>query len=302
MKSTTLFNLLLPTAATAATLPRGSTPYRLLHTFGAPSTANAHLLAASTESTKGGANLALPSSNASASTISSVHAVFRVPHAKPPTTGPTANNPVGVYAASFWVGIDSAAQGTPSQSCGGALRAGIDVFWDGTVGGEQNPFAWYQFAAPGGTSGSSSSEKGFDGGFAAAAGDVVRFTLSGAAAEEVVVLAENFGANVSCADLGGARPVKSARQVVAGALCGREAAWAVEDFPLEGRPDIPVAFADFGSVAFSAAGVELAGGEEKGVDGAQVLDVNLQAQGGKLTECEVVGGKKVQCKRVVGGN
>ncbi|SPQ21783.1 9298333f-4073-4797-940f-b288c56e4412 [Thermothielavioides terrestris] len=305
MKPTTLLtHLLTTTAASAATLPRALHPthprdapqYRLLHTFSssAPSSSNAHLLSATnTESTKGGAILTLPSSssssnnNTSSARITSVQTTFRIPHAQPPATGPTANNPVGVYAASFWVGIDAAGAAASSSCSGGgaALRAGVDIFWDGTVGGEQTPFAWYQFAtaaAAAGQQGQQGSGTGFgQDGFAVAAGDVVRFTLSaggtgGADGEQVVavVLAENFGANVSHADVvgrsasggGGAKPVRSVKQVVTApaGLCGQQAAWVVEDFPLEGRPDVPVAFANFTSVTFDGAGVALADGSKKG--------------------------------------
>jgi hypothetical protein len=84
-------------------------------------------------------------------------------------------------------------------------------------------------------------------------------------------------------------------------LCRREAAWVVEDFPLDGRPDVLVALADFGSVTFGT-GVTLEDGSEKDLAGVKVLDVELAEQGGRLTSCEVVDGKKVKCARVVGDN
>ncbi|KAK4157587.1 concanavalin A-like lectin/glucanase domain-containing protein [Chaetomidium leptoderma] len=325
MKPTTLLTLLLTTSASAATLPRNANPPQqhqqqqrqqhrlaLLHTLTpAPAASQFRLLAATTESVKGGAILTTDQPFASA------QGTFRVPDAKVPTTGPTANNPVGVYAASFWVGIDSArpttttTTGGPSaDACGGglALRAGVDVFYDGTFGGPQTPFAWYQFAPAMG------SEKGFEG-FAVAAGDLVRFTLEAGSGggggdddkKEVVVVAENFGGNVTCAN--GATPVVSVRQVLPASttaggarLCAKEAAWMVEDFPLAGLPDFPVALANFTSVAFGGAGVTLADGSKKDVTGTEVLDVRLQQQGGRLTSCEVVDGKKVKCDRVVGDN
>jgi hypothetical protein len=176
----------------------------------------------------------------------------------------------------------------------------VDIFWDGTLGGVQRPFAWYQ--GPG-----QASETGFAG-FEVAVGDLVRFTLevgSDNDTEEVVVVAENFGGNVTCLSEGAAAvPVRSVRQVLPASvggktLCRGEAAWVVEDFPIEGRPDFPVALANFTSVTFGA-GVTLEDGSAKDVTGAEVLDIRLEAQGGRLTSCEVVDGKKVKCARVVG--
>ncbi|KAK4041704.1 concanavalin A-like lectin/glucanase domain-containing protein [Parachaetomium inaequale] len=307
MKPTTLLTLLATaTAGTSAaatrplplapTRPRDAAaqhPHRLLHTLtpAAPSTANFRVLAAATESTKGGAVLTLPNSK-----LSTIHATLRVPEAKIPTAGPTANNPVGVYAASFWVGADAVVTGACAG--GGALRAGVDIFYDGTLGGVQRPFVWYQGPGQG-------SETGFAG-FEVAAGDLVRFKLEVGSEEggEVVVVAENFGGNVTCVKDNGAVPVSSVRQVLPASvggktLCRGEAAWVVEDFPLEGLPDFPVALANFTSVAFGA-GVTLEDGSERDLAGAEVLDVRLEAQGGRLTSCEVVDGKKVKCARVVG--
>ncbi|KAG7288918.1 hypothetical protein NEMBOFW57_005278 [Staphylotrichum longicolle] len=323
MKSTTLFTLLLTTAGgSAATLPvplprevpqqqQQQQQHRLalLHTLPtgpSASPSNFRLLAASsasTESTKGGAFLTLPaSSSSSSSAITSARGTFRVPAALPPTAGPTAGNPVGVYAASFWVGIDGA-----TAACAATLRAGVDVFYDGSFGGPQRPFAWYQFS-PAAGQGQGATAVGFEG-LAVAEGDVVRLTLEGTQ-KEVVVVAENFGANVTGTCVEGLQPVKgSVRKVLAvpeggagSGLCGGEAAWVVEDFPLAGLPDFPVALANFTSVTFAGAGVTLGDGTKRGVDGAEVRDVRLQAQGGRLTSCEVVEGKKVKCTRVVGDN
>ncbi|KAH6845543.1 concanavalin A-like lectin/glucanase domain-containing protein [Chaetomium sp. MPI-CAGE-AT-0009] len=320
MKATTLLTLLATVTGTttAARLPqratRGTTnpqkqqqhpPYRLLHTLPntTPTPGNARLLTTTTtaadESTKGGAILTLPNTTPTNTTtptplLTTITGTFRVPAARMPTAGPTANNTAAVYAASFWVGIDAA-----SASCngGGALRAGVDIFWDGTLDGAQTPFAWVQGPGQG-------TEVGFEEGFVVGEGDLVRFTLGLESEEGVVVVAENFGRNATCA--AGGVPVKSVRQVLnAGGegkkLCRREAAWVVEDFPLDGLPDIPVALADFGSVTFGA-GVTLEDGSERDLAGAEVLDVKLAQQGGRLTSCEIVDGKKVKCARVVGDN
>ena len=330
MKPRDFLPFLLPTTISAAVTPRlprqQQQPLALLHTLpsdpaAAAGSSNSRLLAASTqtqakpndESTQGGAVLRPPGGG-----ITSAHATLRIPPAAPPTTGPTAGNTVGVYAASFWVGIDTgtatiggtttgSGSGATTSGCGGAVRAGVDVFWDGTVGGEQRPFLWYQFLDRGQ---SGKGAVGFEE-LGGKTGDLVRFTLTSSDSSDasspavVVVLAENFGGNVTCADAPGVEPVTSVKEVLPMAaggtgLCGGEAVWAVEDPPLAGVPGVPVAFANFTSVAFGGAGVTLWDGNQKGVAEADVLDIRQQAQGGRLTSCEVVGGKKVKCTRVVG--
>ncbi|KAK4177586.1 putative acid proteinase [Triangularia setosa] len=298
MKTTALFaGLSLATTALATAIPlpvRSNTrPIRLLHTAPKPHNAppqfrGARILsqAETEESTLGGAAIAAGSDHK----VTSVSAAFVIPHARMPTTGPTANNTVGMYAASFHVGIDSF-----SAACGPDksrfLRAGVDVFWDGTIGGEQNPWVWYQ------SSPTDEDGLGFSN-FSAAAGDLVRFSVTGT---EVKV--ENFGANVTCVK--GLKAKQSVVQKISGAgLCGGEAAWAVEDFPLAGLPNFPVALADFGGVVFKEVEVGFERGKNgtvsKNAEGAKVRDVRLAAQGGRLTACEVVeGGKKVKCDRVV---
>ncbi|KAH6637015.1 concanavalin A-like lectin/glucanase domain-containing protein [Chaetomium tenue] len=289
MKATTLLTLLATVTGTttAARLPqrattRGNTqqqhpPYRLLHTLPNTTPGNARLLATSDESTQGGAILTLPPSSGGNTTTSpntttplltSISGTFRVPPARMPTSGPTANNPATLYAASFWIGVDSASASASADCGGGSLRAGVDIFWDGTLGGAQTPVAWFQ--GPG----------------------------------QVVVVGENFGGNVTCDGGAPAQRVRKVLPAVGGKgqkLCRREAAWVVEDFPLEGRPEFPVALADFGGVTFGA-GVKLEDGSERDLAGAEVRDVRLAPQGGRLTSCEVVDGKKVKCARVVGEN
>ncbi|KAL2179056.1 concanavalin A-like lectin/glucanase domain-containing protein [Thermothelomyces heterothallicus CBS 202.75] len=307
MKPTVVLTLLASGAYAAATPaipgysprtrgmnPQHHAPLRLLHTFTPISTSgkNFRFLASSTESTKGGAILGLPDND-----LSTVRTTIRIPAAKMPTAGPTANNTVGEYAASFWVGIDSA---TDACGAGGSLRAGVDIFWDGTLGGQQTPFAWYQ--GPG-----QADVVGFGGGFPVGEGDLVRLTLEAgpAGGEEIAVVAENFGRNVTRADEG-AVPVRKVRKVLpaeAGGqkLCRGEAAWMVEDFPLQGRPEFPTALANFTSVTFNS-GITLDDGTEKDLTGAEVLDIQLEAQGGRLTSCEVVDDRNVKCARAVGDN
>ncbi|KAK4137510.1 concanavalin A-like lectin/glucanase [Trichocladium antarcticum] len=324
MRPTTLLTTLLLTTATATSAstlphrprPRAAHDLRLLHTFTPAPPANTRLLLSSSsasspqeeeeeESTKGGAILTLPTNktNKTNQTITSIHSTFRLPAAAPPSRGPTAHNPSIVHAASFWLGLDSIAPATePSPCSGSALRAGIDIFHDGRLGGAQTPFAWYQLA-PGMV-----AARGFAGGFAVAAGDLVRFTLrsegSGGGGDVVVVVVEvdNFGSGVNCT--AGRTPVQSVREVLrVGAgqgLCGRQAAWVVEDFPLAGMPDFPVSLANFTRVDFGQAGVGLGDGTRRDLSGAEVVDVRLAQQGGRLTKCDVVGGSIVRCTRVVG--
>ncbi|KAK4203844.1 putative acid proteinase [Triangularia verruculosa] len=303
MKTTTLFaGISLATTAMATAIPmfptlpvRSNTrPIRLLHTAPKPYSspplfqgARIFSQAQTEESTIGGAAVAAAGSDHK---VTSVSAAFVVPHARMPTTGPTANNSAGMYAASFHVGIDSFNAGCGADK-NRFIRAGVDVFWDGAVDGEQNPWVWYQ------SSPTDEDGLGFTN-FSVAAGDLVRFSVTGA---EVKV--ENFGANVTCVK--GLKAKQSVVQKIDGeGLCGGEAAWAVEDFPLAGLPNFPVPLADFGGVVFKEVEVGFEGGSNetvsKNAEGAEVRDVRLAAQGGRLTACEVIeGGKKVKCDRVV---
>lgn len=338
MKPTTLLTALLTTASAATLLhPRSLSPpapqLRLLHTLPSspshPPTARLLSTTSSTsaqsESTRGGAILTLPPSSSSPSQgprkITLLQSTFRLPHANPPTTGPTANNPVGVYAASFWLGLDSfpppssssSSSTTPGCNSSLSLRAGIDIFHDGTLGGEQTPFAWYQFAPVQNTG------TGFAG-FSVAPGDLVKITVEGDNGKgEVAVRIENFGPGKRQGQVDGDGDgtegmdvMSSAKEVFkvnaggenGGGLCGRQAAWVVEDFPLAGLPDVPVALANFTRVEFGETWAQTADGVwwDLDPDGGEVevADVRLDAQGGRLTECVVRGGRGVSCTRVVG--
>nr|CDP25930.1 Putative acid proteinase [Podospora anserina S mat+] len=288
MKSTTLLTTLsLASTALSTAIPlpirTNTRPIRLLHKppLSPPSQGARILSSQSEESTLGGAHLPSPPSGK----VASVTATFTIPHASMPVTGPTANNTVGLYAASFHIGIDSFSALCPNNRF---IRAGVDIFWDGTIGGEQTPWVWYQ------SSPADEDGMGF-GNFSAKAGDVVRFVVTGS---EVKV--ENYG-NVTCTKGLKARQV-GVQRVDGGGLCGGEAAWAVEDFPLAGMPDFPVALADFGGVVFKNLEVGFGNGTvRRNAEGAGVRDVRLAAQGGRLTDCVVgEGGGSVRCDRVVG--
>lgn len=305
MKLQTTIILLSAVLGQAATLPpRHSIPrayqltpqkLRLLHISPSPPSAQSlpalsRIGLASSEiqqeSTKGGALL----SSSTNSSITSITATYQIPKADVPTRGPTANNTFGIYAASFHIGIDSVS-GTPG--CPTFLRAGVDIFYDGSLDDDlQQPQAWWQLGP--------NDPVGF-GNFSVSEGEVVRVT---AGAAEVKI--ENFGRlnGTTCTE--GRTPYQTSAVKVDGGqgeLCGREAGWTVEDFPLAGLPGIPVALADFGSVRFRDVEVQTSGGEKKNAEGAGVSDVWLQAQGGRLTDCEVVGGgKEVKCDRVFSSN
>jgi hypothetical protein len=238
-------------------------------------------VAALPESQKAGARLA-------GTNITSVSAIFAIPAAEMPTAGPTAGNSAGTYQASYWVGID----GVTSASCGGvSLRAGVDTFWD--MGIRQTGAWWEWFPAEGPVF--------FDvaGNFTLVQGDVVRITATaredGTGGEVVVEKMDGVGC--------GSKVLSTARRGFEGMsgkdkLCLGEAAVVIEDYALESRPEFLLPLANFTEVVFERIKVN---GE--GVDaGLEVFDINLEAQGGQLTDCEVgADGASVRCKRVVGG-
>ncbi|KAK4228774.1 putative acid proteinase [Podospora fimiseda] len=234
------------------------------------------------ESTKGGALL---TSDDATSSFKQIQTTFLIPQAKIPTRGPTANQTTILYASSFHIGIDSFSLLCPS----GFLRAGVDIFYDGTLGDPslQKPQAWYQLYP---------SDPSVFPNFTVAEGETVRVTVG-----NTEVKIENFGLNVTCVN--GKIPKQVSTVKIDGkGVCGKEAGWIVEDFPLAGLPGIPVALADFGSVRFGGVSVK-SGGEEGGIEknaeGATVSDIWVEAQGGRLTSCEVgMEGGEVRCDRV----
>ncbi|KAH6626266.1 hypothetical protein B0J18DRAFT_408611 [Chaetomium sp. MPI-SDFR-AT-0129] len=396
-------------------IPRANTihyphpnPHRLLHTLPAVSQQPlSHLLSASAavdaDTTLAGAVLTLlPVSEGNTTTgkgaalLSTITSTFRIPLANIPTSGPTANNSATVYGASFWVGVDagvspSGAGCSPSSSSlsggvaqagteGGVLRAGVDIFYDGTLGGHQQPVIWYQ--GPG-----QKGETAFEG-VVVGEGDLVRLSLvvgpvlsapgegvekgegegDGEEGGEVVAIVENFGPDVDCPE--GATPIASVRKTfpattvspsttsapsstktsstttptskpntvhtrstaqIQPTLCRKEASWVLQDAPLAGLPNIPIALANFTRVAFTA-GITLDDGSVRTLtigsagstkhkhqvvdtngdgngkqtelaDGVEVLDIRQTQQGGRLTRCGVEEGSEgseVVCVRVVG--
>lgn len=250
-------------------------------TFRLPGSSKIALSAAAPESQVAGARLA-------GTNITSVAGTFRIPLAQMPTAGPTADNQNGVYQASYWVGIDGVDDSASPSSCGGngssSLRAGVDTFWDTGV---QTAAAWWECYPDAGPT-------EFGGNFTVAQGDVVRIS--------VAADADGRGGQVTVERLDGtgceAGVLASASRAFEGEdgarLCLAEAAVVIEDYPIQDQPDYPLPLANFTGVVFER--VEVDG---KAAAGLEVFDINLAAQGGRLTDCELVDGE-VDCKRIVG--
>ncbi|KAM7221144.1 Aspergillopepsin-2 [Rhypophila decipiens] len=308
------------------TLPQPHSQIRLLHQHPKTTTLLTTKRQSTTESSsvQGGAVL----STSSNKKITHVSATFIVPSAKIPTIGPTANNPVGVYASSFWVGIDGVTlPATNSSKCnaaGASLRLGIDIFYDGTFGGEQTPFAWAQYLPR--------SATGFSN-MTITPGDLVRLTAStnGSSAVGGTVTIENFGPgnNDKSANIKKIKALQTASHTFSSSpdaedgkelppLCQTQASIIVEDFPLAGMPKFPIALANFTRVEYGDVKIggtngqvlNLVGGSRKGQ--AQVLNIVQPPQGGRLTDCSISkqsgkgtyrstngGGGVVVCERVV---
>jgi hypothetical protein len=288
MKPSTLLPVLsLISSSAAHHSPRAAHSHNLTHapipsipgpTFRLPGSKSAFTSpsasAAAPESQKAGARL-------EGSNITSVSATFQIPSAEMPTTGPTADNQNGVYQASYWVGLD----GVTAASCGGgvSLRGGVDTFWDT---GMRTTGAWWEWYPNEGPS--------QFGNFTVQQGDVVRITTTADG--------DGMGGEVKVEKLDGpgcgAEVLASAShrfEGEAGArLCLGEAAVVIEDYPIQDRPDYPLPFANFTEVVFGEIKVN-----GKAAEGLEVFDINLEAQGGRLTDCEVEAGS-VDCKRVVG--
>ncbi|KAK3325592.1 concanavalin A-like lectin/glucanase domain-containing protein [Apodospora peruviana] len=261
-------------------------PIRLLHRLASHSSPSSSSInkniqrQQTSESTVAGAILSF-----SSPPVHSTQGTFRVPIACMPTSGPTANNPVGIYAASFQIGIDS-------LLCQKSLRLGIDIVWDGTLGGEQTPFAWHHYLPDFPVSGFAK--------FSVAAGDLVRLTAS-TSAEEMMVKIENFGNCTTTTTSPKAVAEHSFPAPVEEEECDQQAAgWMIEDLLLAGLPDIPVALANFTAVQFGILKVSTEKGETVNAKGAEVKNIYQQAQGGRLTDCAVAeDGGSMKCERIV---
>ena len=234
-----------------------------------------------TGSVRGGAVL-------SRSDITYVSGTFSVPVPEMPTSGPTSGDVAGLYGASFWVGIDGGLPATQSS-----LRAGVDIFWDeGTV----SAVAWYQWYPLPSTDLTN---------FNVTPGDVICTTVQTTDTAQGNVTIENFGSGVLGADLNGLAPLQTATQIFtnqSNVLLRKEAAWIVEDFPMPSLPELPIALANFSSVMFESLEIAtLADGFFRVADDSQILNIELEEQGGQLTDCSILESGDVECLRVVEG-
>jgi hypothetical protein len=176
-------------------------------------------------------------------TYSAVSATFTVPD-------PTATDNSGdMQAASVWVGIDG---DTYTKAI---LQTGIDSY---IQNGEKTYDAWYEWYP--------NSAENFD--LSLSAGDVIVATVKSSSPSKGVAIIENKSSGKTVSKTLTA-PSSDAT------LGGKNAEWIVEDFNA-GSSQVP--FADFGTVTFTGAQAETAGGAY-GVNNAEVLDIQ---QGGKL--------------------
>jgi hypothetical protein len=279
--------LLAALAATAVALPQQQTSAML------------RPRQAAGDSIQGGAIYSVPAG--SSETITSISGVFRVPTPSAVTVGPTAGKK-GILAFAIWIGIGGyAGYGSASQcsAAQGPVRAGLDIYYNGYSDSPMAPFAWYQ-------SGASQDLGAFAyAGFALQVGDLVRITVT-ADGNNLDAVMENFkpgGANSTAGRTAAQRerPTYGLAESAGSALCRTEAAWVIEDHLTETEPSEPITLANFTDVVISEMTLTTSGGGGAGaVRAAKVININLPAQGGQLTDCAVQGTSELACKRVTG--
>ncbi|KAI6378485.1 hypothetical protein MCOR25_002188 [Pyricularia grisea] len=210
----------------------------------------------------------------SSSDITSVKGRFTVPNATQPTRGAIAGQDIE-YGASFWVGIDGVNCTT------GTLRAGIDIFWSSRG---DSYHAWYQVSAD-------SSKDFLSGEIDVAPGDELRITATATGGNGTLVV-NNRSTNQTVE-----------RHLAPGEkLCRSEAAWLIEDFVLVQAVGAPIALVNFTEVAFDDMKTTMQCGssgraEPVDLDQVKVMDVEVEEQGGKLTDCQMTGDDQMTCKR-----
>jgi len=179
----------------------------------------------------------------------------------------TVPTPSTAGSGSAWVGIDG-------DTCGTAiLQTGID--W--TKSGSSITYdAWYEWYP----------DYAYDfSGITLAAGNVVKVT---------VTASSKTGGTATITNVTTGKTVTHtfSNEASLGSLCEYNAEWIVEDFESGGSQ---VAFANFGTVTFSAASA-VKSGTTVGVTGAQIIDIE---QSGKiLTNCATSGTSGVTCTYV----
>lgn len=210
----------------------------------------------------------------SSSEITSVGGRFTVPRATQPTKGAIAGQDIE-YGASFWVGIDGVNCTT------GTLRAGIDIFWSSRG---ESYHAWYQVSAD-------SSKDFLAGEIDVAPGDELHVTATASGGNGTLVV-NNRSTNQTVE-----------RHLAPGEkLCRSEAAWLIEDFVLVQAIGAPVALVNFTDVTFGDMKTTMQCGsseraEPVNLDDVKVMDVEVEEQGGKLTDCQMTGVDQMTCKR-----
>ncbi|KXX81052.1 Aspergillopepsin-2 [Madurella mycetomatis] len=254
-------------------------------------------LATAAESIQGGALYTVPSD--SSDTITSISGTFRVPDASIPLTGPTSGHQ-GIYGFSIWIGIGGyqgygSASACPATSS--ALRAGIDVYYNGYSDRPMAPFAWYQFGIAGENGAFAYA------GFNLEAGDLIRITVN-AEDGNITTIVENYGKVDSTAGrtpLQREPPTYGIQGYVASTLCRTEAAWIVQDHMTETEPAEPVVMANFTDITFTEMNLRTSSGVSGVATVAEPVNINLPEQGGQLTDCSAVDGSEFRCRRVVAG-
>jgi hypothetical protein len=272
MKPEFLALALLPSLSVASPAIRRSKEYHVFREapIAPPQRTLLALTDSAAESTRGGAFVTNTNTNTN---FTFATGTFTVPQARVPEEGPTANNPSGLYTASFWVGLD----GFAGPCMGVILRTGVDIFYDGGI---ETYVAWHEWYPNPSTSYS---------GFGVAPGDVVRLNATARGSRGGAVSAENLSTGTV---------VSWEYYAQSPSLCGGSAEWIVEDFELSGVPTGPVPLANFSVTTFSQAFAEADDGNKVGVDLATVLDINLTAQGGRLTRSGVPSASEVVIQRV----
>lgn len=284
-------------AATPRLVSRRPSSHKLLHTppsFIAHPGKSAFTSTSASQSSRAGVHLS-SQPNDTAHPITSIDAFFTIPNATMPTIGPTADNENGVYQASYWVGIDGLSN-CPQAS----IRAGVDTFWDS---GMQTANVWYEFYPSTGPT------------------DFASMTLKQGDTIQVLVNADADGKGGSVE----VRKYETSETRVSAVwshefqdqgsqLCLKEANWVIEDYPLVDRPDFLLPFANFTSdggtpeVHFYGMHVYPPGATQGAAwdwtaFNVEVMDIDLEDQGGKLTDCKTETGASnsntLTCKRIV---
>ncbi|KAK3386877.1 concanavalin A-like lectin/glucanase domain-containing protein [Podospora didyma] len=250
---------------------------------------------AASESVQAGALYTVPSG--SSDTITSISGTFRVPDVSGLTSGPKAGKK-GIFGFSIWIGIGGySGPGSPSQcaTSSAAMRAGVDVYWDGWEGSPMVPFAWYQYGVP--------EEKGqfAYAGFNIEAGDLIRVTTS-AEGTNVTAIMENFGnvkSTVGATAIQRMTPTFGVGENVGTTLCRTEAAWMVEDNLNEEDTPAPITMANFTDITFGEMSLKTkAGAAAAALTSAKVVNINVAEQGGQLTDCSALSPTEFRCRRV----